>query len=303
MSTIKKDKVTIRQAVLPIRALFHHLKLFFLLIMAIGILVISKVDSDAARIVRSGIMDMVTPVLSALSHPMTSFFGIKEDIQHLIAVHRENAHLRQENGQLLRMKAVALELEAENMRLRELVKFVPEAATEFVTARMVGDAGTPYSKSAIINAGSAEGVKDGQVVYNKQGLIGRITEAGVHNARVLMMTDINSRVPVMGETSRERSVLAGKNGGMAELLHLSMETALSVGEKIITSGDGGYFPEGIVVGTVTSVSEGSAEVTPAVDWSRLELVTVAGVRNVPEPVVAPVSAEVTPAHVTPAPGK
>ncbi len=297
MSSIKKDKVTVKQAVLPIRALFHHLRMFFLLVLAVAVLVVSRFDNATVRTARATVLEVVTPVLSALFTPIESYHALKENLHQVVAVHKENAKLRQETARLERIQGVAVELEAENKRLRELLHFAPAATTSFVTAKIVGATGGPYTRSAMINAGSGEGIHVGQVVYNREGIVGRVTDTGFHSARVLLLTDINSRIPVMGDASHEHAILAGNNTGYAEMQHLPADSGIAVGEKIVTADDGQFFPAGIPVGVVVGVTEEAVQVRPFVDWGKLEYVTVAeAVQSaVPVPVPAAETSAATPA--------
>ena len=275
MASINKNKVSVLQAVAPVRALFHHLKLFFLIILALTILIVSRVDNDITREVRILMVDAATPILSFASSPIQSYYDLKENIQNMVFIYHENAQLQQENSRLKRLQSVALELEAENRRLRELLKFSPKTAASFVTARVVGNSANPYAKTTIINAGTNDGVQSGQVVTNQQGLIGRVSETGNKSARILLLTDINSRIPVITEESREHVVLAGNNTASPELIHLAADSNIIVGEKVMTSGDGKFFHESIPVGVVQAVSESAVVVKPFVNWGRLEYVTIA----------------------------
>ncbi len=275
---LKNNKVSISQAVVPIRALFTHLRLFFLVILCIALIAASKTDVEPIKKARAYVMDIAVPLLSALSHPVTTYHQIHESVSHAFNVYEENARLRQDNARLKRMQAVAIELQAENTRMRKLLKIAPEPWVSYITARVVGNASGPYIRSAMINAGARDGVHEGQVVRNNIGLIGRVTEVGNHSARILLITDLNSRIPVMTTESRERAVMVGMNGPYTVLNHLPIDTNISVGEKIMTSGDGEHFPLGIEIGVVTSVSRDKVLVKPFVDWTRLEYITVVDVK-------------------------
>ena len=114
----------------------------------------------------------------------------------------------------------------------------------------------------------------GQAVINNEGLTGRVVSAGQHSARILLLTDLNSRIPVIMESSREKAVLAGDNTPHPRLKFLAVDARVNVGDRIVTSGQGGVFPPGLPVGVVSLVSEERALVQPYVNWDRLEHVTV-----------------------------
>ncbi len=162
---------------------------------------------------------------------------------------------------------------------------MPDARARFVSARVVADPGGAFVRSKIVNSGRREGVTKGQAVITGAGLAGRIFEAGLHSARVLLITDINSRIPVVVESSRDRAILTGDNGPQPRLAFLASSAQVAKGDRIVTSGQGGLFPEGLPIGTVASVKDGVARVVPLVDFDRMEFVRV-----VDYPGVAPLGA-------------
>ncbi|HTB35995.1 MAG TPA: rod shape-determining protein MreC, partial [Reyranella sp.] len=144
------------------------------------------------------------------------------------------------------------------------------------------------------------GVAHGQAVVTGEGLAGRIAEVGDNSARVLFVTDVNSRLPVVVERTRERAILAGDNSPQLRLTLLQSVAGVQRGDRIITSGHGGSFPVGIPVGEVVETGEGGVRVKPFADFSRLEFVRVVdyGVTslvggNPAAPAAAPAGAQVT----------
>jgi rod shape-determining protein MreC len=122
----------------------------------------------------------------------------------------------------------------------------------------------------IVLGGSRAGVAKGQAAVTGAGLAGRVLEVGERSARILLITDINARVPVVAERSRDQAVLAGRNSDLPEILYLSRDSDVKVGDRLVTSGQGGVFPAGLPVGEVISVTGGHVQVRPYVDFSRLE---------------------------------
>jgi rod shape-determining protein MreC len=124
-----------------------------------------------------------------------------------------------------------------------------------------------------------------------EGFIGRIIEVGEVSSRVLLITDLNSRIPVMVESTRDRAILAGDNSDEPRLLYLPPAVALSPGDRIVTSGDAGALPPGLPVGTVTAAGEGGARVAPFANWSRIEYVRIIdyGLKGILGPANAPPS--------------
>jgi rod shape-determining protein MreC len=121
----------------------------------------------------------------------------------------------------------------------------------------------------LLNTGRRHSVRPDQPVVSAGGLIGRIAEVGERSARVLLLTDINSRIPVLVEQTGERAILAGGNTPRPNLLYLSANSPVSQGDRIVTSGHGGMFPPGLAVGVVAEVSEAATSVQPMIDFARL----------------------------------
>ena len=124
-------------------------------------------------------------------------------------------------------------------------------------------------QTVIVNAGADQGVAKGMAAVNERGLVGRVIEVGRRSARILLLTDFNSRVPVMVEPSRDQAILAGDNSREPGLMFLPLNPRLSVGDRVVTSGRGGVLPPGLAIGVVSAIGEHKVAVTPLVDWDRL----------------------------------
>ena len=155
-----------------------------------------------------------------------------------------------------------------------LLNVSPEPAAKFISARVIGDAERVFVKSLLLNSGSIEGVRKGQAVISGDGLVGRVVDVGARSSRVLLLQDINSRIPVVVASTRVRAILAGKNRQPPRLLRLPAGTVVTPGDLVTTSGHGGAFPPGLSVGRVISVDETGVIVQPHVKFDHLEYVRV-----------------------------
>jgi rod shape-determining protein MreC len=237
-------------------------------------IVLGKADIVLFERLRVVVADVAAPILQAVAQPMaTAATGVR-NIEAVFAVYSENQRLHDENARLLQWQEVARRLEAENTRLRSLVKFTPESPVRDVAARVIGNSGGAFARNVLVNAGSSEGVARGQAAATGEGLVGRIAEVGDHSARVLLVSDLNSRIPVVLDDTRERAVMAGDNSDQPRLLYLRANAAVKVGERIVTGGAGGVFPPGIPVGVVASIADGVVRVEPYAELSRLEFVRI-----------------------------
>jgi rod shape-determining protein MreC len=126
----------------------------------------------------------------------------------------------------------------------------------------------------LLNAGSRDGIRKGQAVIAGEYLVGRIAEVGDRSARVLLLTDINSHIPVVVEGTRAKAILAGDNSDRARLNYLAPNSAAAPGTRVVTSGHGGAFPPGLPVGVITTLQDGVVRVEPFVHRYALDYVTV-----------------------------
>ncbi len=265
---------TVDRFTAPFRAAAQRAAVPFLIFLSALFIVLGKADIVLFEHLRITVADAAAPILQAVAQPIaTAATGVR-NIEAVFAVYSENQGLRDENARLLQWQEVARRLEAENARLRGLVKFTPESPVRDVAARVIGNSGGAFARNVLVNAGSREGVNRGQAAATGEGLVGRIAEVGDHSARVLLVSDLNSRIPVLLDDTRERAVMAGDNSDQPRLLYLRANAAVKVGERIVTGGAGGVFPPGIPVGVVASIADGVVRVEPYAELSRLEFVRI-----------------------------
>jgi rod shape-determining protein MreC len=215
--------------------------------------------------------------------------------------------LEQENRELQAWRELAERLAERNARYEALLRMPVDAFGEgadvenSIAAQLVLDSGGPFTRTLVSNAGSDHGVRVGYIAVNENGLIGRVVSVGRRSARILMLDDYNSRIPVMGEASRVRAVLAGQATRPPDLYThpFQMQSprldfivgaqSLREGERIVTSGDGGLFPRGIPVGVARSSGGGQWRVALAASQRPIDFVRILPFVGVERPEEAPVS--------------
>ena len=257
-----------------LKGLIQRFTFLSLIIAAFGLMMLGKADTILIERTRTAIADVAAPILDALSRPAATVEDFIAQVQEMTQLREENARLREEVSRLRSWHNVATHLAVENQSLREMLNFVPPPRATFVSGRVIADGSGPFSRSVLLNVGSRNGVTKGQAVVNDSGLIGRVIEVGQRSTRVLLLTDFNSRVPIVFESSRERAILAGDNTAVMRLDFVAPTAKVAIGERVVTSGHGGLLPAGLPVGTISAVKDGVARVQPFVDWSRLEYVRV-----------------------------
>lgn len=272
---MKKPTGPVSHITTPIKAWAHRFAFLFLVVAAFGLMLLGKADTVLVERARTAITDAVAPVLELVARPVASLSAVIESVGELADLRAQNAALGRENERLRNWQVVAQRLEAENEALRQTTKMVPDSGLRFVTARVIGDPGGAFARSVLVNAGSRDGVEKGQAAITSEGLAGRVAQVGVRSARVLLLTDINSRIPVLVGSGRERAILAGDNTKQPRLRYLLPSAVIQPGDHVVTSGHGGVFPPGLPVGIVTEASESAMRVQPFVDWAHMEILRLA----------------------------
>lgn len=256
------------------RQALAKLTLPVLIVAAFGLMLLGKADALLAERARIALADALAPIYAVLAEPLGSLHRSVAELEELGSIRTENARLRDENERLRRWQSVALALDAENQRLKASLAWIPDPAASFITARVVADAGGMYAKAALLSVGPNHGVRKGQIALDERGLIGRVTEVGTRTARVLLITDMNSRIPVVLENSRAHAILVGTNGPRPRLQYWPEGSPPQEGERVVTSAEANAFPANLPVGTVHHSASGAPEVEPAGMLQRMEIVRI-----------------------------
>ena len=269
---------------IPMRESLARLTLPLLVTAGFALLLLGREDAPLAERARMALADAVAPVFVAMDMPLAAARSAMEGLQNLQSLRADNARLRAENEQLLRWQAAAVALDAENTMLKETLHWVPDPTASYVTVRVVADAGGVYARALLVPIGRSQGVTKGQVALDGQGLVGRVTELGARSARVLLVTDLNSRVPVTLEGSRGHAILMGTNGPRPRLAHWPDDAPPLEGERVVTSAEANAFPAGLPLGTVR-YNAGTPEVELAARLGHLDAIRLFdyGQRGVPPP--------------------
>lgn len=281
---------------LLLRAAAERFGLVLLLLLALLLVLLGKADLKLAAYLGNAGRDAVVPVLGALTRPVAALRQGADQLGGMLALEEANARLRLENRRLLVWQAEAARLAVENGSLRQVLKMpAVEEARLWTTVRIVADPGGPFVRTLLIDAGADRGIETGMAVVEESGMLGRVVAVGQRSARVLLITDLNSKVPVITERSRDQAVLEGTNDRRPELRFPPMNPSFSLGDRVLTSGRGGVLPAGLLIGEIAEIRDQHIVVRPFVDWDRLDYVAV-----LRRPAVrGPEATELGPASVTP----
>jgi rod shape-determining protein MreC len=256
----------------PLKAAMARFAFLSLIAASFTLMLLGKAEVVVVERVRMALLDVLTPVFGVISEPAEAVSAAFTEVGQVAHVYEENRALREQVNRLQHWQEAARRLDGENQALRGLLNFPADPQTRSVTGRVIGDSGGSFVRSILAAVGAEQGVAKGQAAMTGEGLVGRVSEVGERSARILLITDLNSRIPVLIESTRERAVLAGDNTARPRLLYLSPEARLSPGDRVVTSGHGGALPAGLPVGVIAEVGEHGVQVQPYVDWARLDFV-------------------------------
>lgn len=259
----------------PLRSLVQRFMYLGLIALSFCLMLIAKIDAVVIDHLRAEVTDLAAPILSGLSRPIGTVSNGIENIRALMYIREENARLTEENANLKHWVYAARKLHTENKALQNLLHSVGEPKPRFVTARVIAGTMGSFSNTFVINAGSQDGIKKGQVVLSDQGFVGRIISVAKYSARILLASDINSRVPIVLESTRTRALMVGANTGHPKLIHMPSSSKFTTSERVVTSGHGGVFPPGLPVGIIGAVNDQVIEVRLFADYNKIEFVRIA----------------------------
>ncbi len=257
---------------IPVRQALAKLTLPVLIAAAFGLMLLGKADTLLAERARMALADALAPLYGVLAQPLSSTRNAIDDARRMLTIYEDNSRLREENERLRHWQSVALALDAENATLKANLRWVPDPTPSYVTARVVADAGGVYARAVLLSVGPNHNVTKGQIALDDRGLVGRVTELGSRSARVLLITDMNSRIPVILESSRARAMMSGTNGARPRLMFWPEGMQPVEGERVVTSAEANAFPAGLPVGVVHYTANNVPEVEPLARLDRLEVV-------------------------------
>lgn len=240
------------------------------------------------------VITLLAPFQRAASWAGDQVRGITTTVWDILTVHQQNQMLRSEVEQLRMQNVKADEYAAENIRLRELLGY-KQAATQFdlVMAHVIGREPATWTRMIVIDRGTQHGVQKNMAVVTARGLVGTVTDAGPISSKVQLILDPRAAAGALVQRSRVAGVVKGTpdDAMHPRLINVPRGQDMAEGDIIVTSGFGGIYPKGIMIGTVSAVKNDSggllhyAVIEPATDFQRLEdvAVIVASREAPPEP--------------------
>ncbi|MDP7554975.1 MAG: rod shape-determining protein MreC [Nitrospinota bacterium] len=226
------------------------------------------------------VVSIVSPFQSLFFHSIRKIQNIWHNYISLTQVRKNNLYLKEEI-EILKHKALKYTEQNKTFeRLSKMLKYKLESDREMILASVVGSDAISWSNMITINKGFKDGLKKSMAVVTYEGLVGHIVQTVPFYSKVLLITDVRSAVDALDQDKRTRGVVVGKGSDICEMKYISHDADIRVGSPVISSGLGGVFPKGLLIGRVSKVEETkkglfrNVVVTPSAKISFLEEVFV-----------------------------
>lgn len=240
----------------------------------IALFIVWRIDSPRVERFRAQIIDTVVPSFDWAMAPVTGAINLVRDFQSYRKIVEQNQELRRELQRMKAWKEAAQQLRDENARLLDLNNVRLDPRLTYVTGVVLADSGSPFRQSVLLNVGTRDGILDGWATMDGIGLVGRISGVGQNTARVILLTDTSSQIPITIQPAGQQAILSGDNTVAPLVSFLENADLVRAGDRVITSGDGGVFPAGLLVGHLAEDPSGRLRVRLSADYERLEFLRV-----------------------------
>ena len=256
-----------------LRANFRRFFVFILFVVAFLTVLMSKLDNIVVEAAHKVVMDATGPIMRVVEYPSRIVHRVYTYFYDISHIYADNRELRAENKQMLILQNKVRTLEVENQLLSRLLNYTPPAEATFMSAKIIAESGDNFTHMLLVYIGD-EPVKKGQIVLGDESVIGRVDKVSGHYAKIILVTDINSKIPVVVERTRVRGILTGNNTAMPSLLFTRSTSDIQEGDVVVTSGVGGMFPAGLPIGFVNTISGSDISIETMADISRVEYVRI-----------------------------
>ena len=250
METSREDVgIAIRSALID-KGTKQKFSLFVLIILSIIFIYAETIEARPLNYLRSFFKDTIYRGALVVSVPSKVFSDLTNYTKDHVNLYSNYIQLKKENDELKNNISKTDFLELENSQLRKLIEEQVASDSNLVSARVMLDKQSPYLNSFIINIGNNKGIKNGMAVLDGKNFIGRIVDVNFFSSRVLLVSDLNSKIPVLIEPSAHHAILSGHGINKPTLEYLPKKHTIQDGDKVYTSGKEGIFSPGIPIGSV-----------------------------------------------------
>ena len=261
-----------------VNSTFHAYKqlilFIFFTVTTLFILFISASNTLFAQKARLMVMEALHPIAKISHVPSKGVQQTKEKAHDWIFAYTKLQDLKEKIKVFKARDDYIRQIEHENSELRRLLNVRQSYTGRYKTVPIISYPGKPFVKSLLLAAGQNQGVLAQSPIVTHEGLVGRTVESSENLTRAILITDLNSRVPVILKPSNKHAILMGANSDRPILRYLPYDTKVQKGDVVRTSGKGGVFPAGVPIGTIEDVSGDEATVTPFVKLNSLSFVNI-----------------------------
>ena len=248
METSREDfGIAVRSAFLR-KETKQRFSLFLLVIASLVLLFFDSLESKPISFVRSFVKDTIYRGSLITSSPIKGAKYVTTKVAGHLKLFQKYSKLQEDYSHLKNEIAKSEFLELENTQLRKLIDEQIESNSNLTSSRVMLDKQSPYLNSYVLNSGSNKKIKKGMAVLDGKNFIGRIVDVNFFSSRVLLVTDLNSKIPVVIQPSGHHAILSGHNIKEPTLEYLPEDHKISNKDKVYTSGKEGIFSPGIPIG-------------------------------------------------------
>lgn len=237
------------------------------------LILIQRSDENIVNDLQGKFIDKISPVISAIGDSISFIHKIGQFFEDIVDLYKQNQELKLQVDKMQVYTMLYDKVSAENKELKKLLNYTEDTPWHVMTARILINSNSLFSRNVIISVGQKNDVYKGQIITNESGLIGRVIEVYPSTSRVMLLNDVNSRIPVVSTVSRERAIVAGDGSNILRLLYLREGHKVVEGEMFISSGDGDLIPYGIPVGVAIKIDD-KYKVRPFVNIDQMEYVSL-----------------------------
>jgi rod shape-determining protein MreC len=267
----KKSNLSLEQS---FSLVFKKIEVLLFCFLCVILIISSRISENFSKDSSTVFIDISTPIVDFISFPFNATINILTDFNELVKAKKENEFLKDELEKMRAYYITTLNVYQENKDLKEALNFVKDKSTNYRVAHIIAQSHQLFNNNIIIDAGKNRGIKEGNIVVGKVGVIGRIESVEENRSRVILLNDSASRIPIIISRSRVRGILAGNNSNMMEVNYFSKGKKVETDDLVFTSGDGDTLPPGLFIGKVRKVDNNEIMVSMVEDVANLNYVTI-----------------------------
>ena len=233
-----------------------------------------RIDNYRVERFRLAILNYTIPNVEFFTSSVKVVGRIFLDISSFTNVYEQNKTLKKELQDMRKWREAAIQLEQKNAKLRALNNLKVNSILNWVSGEVIADSGSPYSSSSLINIGKEDGIIDGSAVVDGLGLVGRISGVEDRISRIILLSDVKSYVPAILEPNNQEAIVRGDNSSAPLIDFVRGIEKIQPGFRVYTSGKGGVFPPGILIGKVVLSADKKIRVKLSANINKLDYLRV-----------------------------